>query len=313
MHTNIESNRPAFAVLSDETLIIISGEDAITFLQGQLTSDVAALKEGEPQLSGYCNVKGRLYATFILIKEGATIRMIISADIAEIVRKRLSMFVMRAKVKLELAPQCKLFGLTTGLSVDNTNLKGINAITLLSPAAALERYLVVADANDATAATLSANGFVEMSLAQWRQRELQAGITRVSAALSEQFVPQMLNFELLGGVSFTKGCYPGQEIVARSQYLGKMKRRTFLFQIDGATDELKLGQDVISLSADSIESRVEGQVVGFGADFALVETSTETFAQVQSQGVKLSAGGVHLNAVTQPYELPVHEPVKRVL
>jgi tRNA-modifying protein YgfZ len=324
-----------FAILSDDCVINARGEETVSFLQGQLTNDIEALPDGGLQLSGYCNPKGRLFASFHVLKQGSGIDLIVPTDVSETVRKRLSMFVMRAKTKLVLNPSTIVIGLLNpppSLVGETAGLAPLQSAQLSSPKPAVlirltdlnsdqRRYLLLIDNEyqDSWQAELLANGMHHSSLASWRRDELRAGITRVGAGLTEMFVPQMLNLELLGAVSFKKGCYPGQEVVARSQYLGKMKRRTFLFSAEGASTDFSLGGDVANVDND----QVEGQIVGISArdetptehgQFdVLIETSTDTFAAVESGTMALKVGANKLVAIKQPYEFPVHESLKRVL
>jgi tRNA-modifying protein YgfZ len=326
-----------FSILNDDTVITARGTDSVSFLQGQLTNDVALLEDQGVQLTGYCNAKGRLYATFTLIKNSADIDLIVPADIAAIVHKRLSMFVMRAKTKLSLDGDARLVGLANPppeLVGDSAAIAVNQSVKLSHPSAVnvsatlirlsdlhsqFSRYVLLTNLSDLEVWTSYFSTVMqEQPFANWRAAEVGAGIVRVGLELTEMFVPQMLNLEVLGAVNFKKGCYPGQEVVARSQYLGKMKRRTFLYSANGNCDTFKLGADVI----DAATSNVEGQVVGIasfesagdaGQSKLLIETSTDVFAASQAGTTSLKAGNMTLSALAQPYELPVHESLKRVL
>jgi tRNA-modifying protein YgfZ len=321
-----------FSVLSDDAVISAKGADTVSFLQGQLTNDVGLLEDQGVQLTGYCNAKGRLYATFTLAKHGTDVDLIVAADVAPIVQKRLSMFVMRAKTKLNIDAEARLIGLANPPVelVGDSAAIGVNrSVQLTHPSASdvtatlmrlndlpnlSSRYVVLTSATDLDTWT---NYFTtllhEQPITAWRAGEINAGVTRVGLELTEMFVPQMLNLELLGAVNFKKGCYPGQEVVARSQYLGKMKRRTFLYASTAQPSSFKLGADVI----DSATSNVEGQIVGVGfSDLGAtlqIETSTDVFAATQSGSSSLTVGEAKLSPLPQPYEFPVHESLKRVL
>jgi tRNA-modifying protein YgfZ len=321
-----------FSVLNDDALISAKGADTVSFLQGQLTNDVALLEDQGVQLNGYCNVKGRLYATFTLAKRGTDIDLIIPADIAAIVQKRLSMFVMRAKTKLSIDSEARLIGLlnppaglvgesaaiTVNRSVQLTHPSADNVTATLMRLSDLvnqsSRYVLQTSISDLeTWTNYFATFMQEQPITTWRATEINAGITRVGLELTEMFVPQMLNLELLGAINFKKGCYPGQEVVARSQYLGKMKRRTFLYSSSAQPSQFKLAADVI----DSVSSNVEGQIVGVGVSdqgaTLLIETSTDVFAATQTGSSSLIVGDAKLMPLPQPYEFPVHESLKRVL
>jgi tRNA-modifying protein YgfZ len=322
-----------YTLLQDDAVISGVGEDLVSFLQGQLTSDVAALSDQQAQPSAYCNPKGRMFAAFTLVKDAGSIDFIIPANVAETVRKRLSMFVMRAKAKFTLNADVALIGLANPPAnlVGESAMIGENTLVhipepvpgkllrIRSNTALDSRFiLMVATADLAAWLThLKTLGLVPANLQRWRESELASGYARVGAEITELFVPQMLNFELLGAVNFKKGCYPGQEVVARSQYLGKMKRRMFLFASDAPSSEFGLAADVLAVSGANTTGAVEGQIAsvaesGMGSKL-LIETSTDTFALVQKGEITLTAAGHALVALPQPYEFPVHESLKRVL
>jgi len=234
----------------DWGVIRARGADAATFLQGQLTNDVLGLDAGRARLAGFCSAKGRLQASFVVWKAGDDeFLLACSASLLAATLKRLSMFVLRAKCKLsDASDEILLWGLAGGA-----------ATAALGNAATWERrerdgaaVIRLPDAEGTTRALFAAPPGVEppaapaLALATWRWLEVRSGIVTIEAATVDRFVPQMVNFELVGGVDFQKGCYPGQEVVARSQYRGTTKRRTFLF--DGAV-VAQPGQDVFLAGA----------------------------------------------------------------
>lgn len=232
------------------------GADAASFLQGQLSNDFVLLKPNQWQLAAYCSPKGRMLASFWGIKlgnspESQDICLVLSKDIAAATLKRLSMFVMRAK-------------------------------------------LVLTAADD-----LLPELFEKHSLAAWSEQEVQRGVARITAPLVDLFAPQMLNYESIGGVSFKKGCYPGQEIVARSQFRGAIKRRTYLVQAlsdKGSQPTIAVGQEVYGLQEDDSV----GVVVQVDRDQALV------CIQTSSAGADLWLGakdGTRLKMLDLPYPL----------
>ena len=231
--------------LADRGVIRASGADAATFLQGQLTNDVASLAAGSTRLAGFCSAKGRLQASFIVWRP-ADDEFLLSCPTSVLVPtlKRLSMFVLRAKCKLsDASDEMALFGVAgpaaTAMLGDaavwqRRQHAGASAIRL-PDAAGLRRALLAAPVGVDVAAAPA------LPLATWRWLEVESGIVAIEAATVDRFVPQMVNFELVGGVDFQKGCYPGQEVVARSQYRGTTKRRTLLFDCDAVPTE---GDDV---------------------------------------------------------------------
>jgi len=231
--------------LADRGVIRAGGADAATFLQGQLTNDVASLAAGSTRLAGFCSAKGRLQASFIVWRP-ADDEFLLSCPTSVLVPtlKRLSMFVLRAKCKLsDASDEMALFGVAgpaaTAMLGDaavwqRRQHAGASAIRL-PDAAGLRRALLAAPVGVDVAAAPA------LPLATWRWLDVESGIVAIEAATVDRFVPQMVNFELVGGVDFQKGCYPGQEVVARSQYRGTTKRRTLLFDCDAVPTE---GDDV---------------------------------------------------------------------
>lgn len=226
-------------------VIRAQGEEAAKFLHGQLTNDFSLLGLSEARLAGFCSPKGRLLASFVGFKRAHDdILLVCSRDLLPAVLKRLSMFVLRAKLKLSDASEAfqvrGLAGTDAAAApwrkTDGTD--GSHTITL-HPAAGQGRALWIAPA-ETTAPALPA-----LSDARWDWLEVMSGVARVSQPVVEAFVPQMLNHESVGGVNFKKGCYPGQEVVARSQFRGTLKRRAYLVAADAP---LAAGQDVFHSS-----------------------------------------------------------------
>jgi len=228
---------PASGIARLEHLGVIeaSGEDAIRFLNGQLSNDLNQLSPSLARLAAFCSAKGRMQASFVAIKrDNGDVLLVCSADLLAPTLKRLSMFVMRAKAKLrDASADFAVYGLlgqsTTALdagatapwSAANT---GDASVVQLYPAQGLARQLWIAPANTPAPAGAA------LAQADWQSSEVLSGVATVSAAVVEALVPQMLNFESVGGVSFKKGCYPGQEVVARSQFRGTLKRRAYIAQ-----------------------------------------------------------------------------------
>ncbi|RZL64521.1 MAG: folate-binding protein [Variovorax sp.] len=239
-------------------VILAEGPDAASFLHGQLTQDFALLGASEARLAALCTAKGRMIASFIGIRpEPERILLVCSRDILAATLKRLSMYVMRAKAKLSDASEAyALYGLA-GNAV-SANAPGAVAtpwqrsavplvgsieagaeasVVTLYPADGVPRALWIAPAGSA-APTGPA-----LDPALWAWSEVRSGIVTLTQPVVEAFVPQMLNYESVGGVNFKKGCYPGQEIVARSQFRGTLKRRSCVVQADGP---VVVGQEVFA-------------------------------------------------------------------
>ena len=226
------ANAPRTVDLSDNALIAVSGDDARLFLHGQFTNDVEALRAGEAQWNGWCSAKGRLLATFLLFQREREYLAMLPAEIAPAVAKRLGMFVLRAKVKIrDASAEYDRVGVVgTGAAEAVEALRSEGAI--LVKAVAPDAFVVIALAGDARLAALRAS-LQAAPRDAWDLVLIHAGIPVIVTATQEAFVPQMANFELVGGVNFKKGCYPGQEIVARTQYRGILKRRMVMAHVDG--------------------------------------------------------------------------------
>ncbi len=253
------------APLSQLGVIRVEGPEAANFLHGQLTQDFAALGAAEARLAALCNAKGRMIASFIGIRPRPELILLsCSRDLLAATLKRLKMYVLRAKVQLsDATDDFALFGLIgdalTANGLDPAALAGqcrqfgdANAVALY-PADGVPRALWIAPV-DAPTPTGDA-----LAPALWAASEVRSGIVTLSAPVVEAFVPQMLNYESVGGVNFKKGCYPGQEIVARSQFRGAIKRRGYLVRADGP---IEVGQEVFAGSAP------DGEPVGMVAQVA---------------------------------------------
>ena len=210
------------ARLSRYGLLSVSGDDAREFLHAQLTNDVRNLPAARAALAGWCSAKGRLLASFLVIPAPQGFLLQLARDLAAPVAKRLAMFVLRSKVKIadvsEGWAQLGLWG--EELNQPDVAWEG----EIVTVRVGDKRFLRAGPA--AALAALSADASEET----WALQEIRAGRPLISAATQDLFVPQMVNLEALGGIDFRKGCYPGQEIVARAQYRGQVKRRLFHLQ-----------------------------------------------------------------------------------
>jgi len=220
-------------------LIECSGDDAKSYLQNQLTSDINHLAPDVAQHAAWCSAKGRMLASFLLYRHGAGFQGLMSADLLESSLKRLQMFVLRSRVKLsDLSDSHAILGLsgpqaTAALHATELPAPDQDMATLTFSAGVVvrlstNRFVLIVEAGKAPALWEKLARFARPAGPQvWQWQEIQAGIPLISAATREAFVPQMTNFDKIGGVSFRKGCYPGQEVVARTQYLGKVKRHLY--------------------------------------------------------------------------------------
>jgi tRNA-modifying protein YgfZ len=275
------------------------GADAAKFLHGQLTQDVNSLGPDHARLAGFCSAKGRLLASFVIWRpEPETVLLALSADLLAPTLKRLSMFVLRAQCKLDDASADWALHAVFGPAAEQAlgaaapalpwacaDLEaGARAIRL--PTANGEAHFLLAMP---TAAPSAIDALPEHPLAAWHLRCVRAGLPWITAATTEQFVPQMVNLELVGGVNFQKGCYPGQEVVARSQYRGTLKRRMQLFRCPAT---VQAGQEILH-SEDP--GQPAGMVVNVGTDGA-----GDTWLLAEVKLAALGTGRLHLGAVDGP-------------
>ncbi len=283
------------------------GTDAVKFLQGQLTNDVATLDSSRARLAGFCSAKGRLQASFIVWKLASDdLLLACSASVLPATLKRLSMFVLRAQCKLtDASAELSLWGAvgdSARAAMADTPVWGTREVT----GGTLLRLSDV-DGQPRCMIAVSPNAFIATTPAiaadAWRTLEVRSGIPLIEAATVEQFVPQMLNYELIGGVDFQKGCYPGQEIVARSHYRGTIKRRMFLFECDAFASA---GQEVFH-SGDA------AQPAGMVVNAAAPADGSGSSALVEVKLAALDGGSLHLGAadgavlrlVALPYAVPM--------
>lgn len=259
------------ADLSHYALIEASGDDVAEFLQGQLTNDIKLVSDSMSQLSAYCNPKGRILANFRIFKRESHYFLRIRSDINEATFKRLRMFVLRSKVELVdvsndflrigiagLNALTKLSSLFENLPNNSDESCTENGITIIKLHGSIPRYEVHGPFEKVK--VLWENLQSESVLIgenSWNLLTIRAGIPEIVSETVEAFVPQMVNLQAINSLSFTKGCYPGQEVVARMHYLGKLKRRLFIGSVSSDTLPLS-GQSI--MSSDDNEQKV-GQIV----------------------------------------------------
>jgi len=256
------TTQPVVAHIEQLGVIAAHGPEAVAFLQTQLTNDLAHLVVGNVQLDGYCTPKGRLLAVFDCWRNVESVFLQLPREILPSVLKRLSMFVLRAKVKLSDASdqwtRFVAFGpgaahalAHAGLSppeAGQTHASGTVLVARLRDSPRVpQRFMVLAPRGESEALRERLGALQEVDATAWWWSQIDAGIANVFAATQEKFVPQMINLEVIGGVSFKKGCYPGQEVVARSQYLGKLRRRMTIAHVDGET---RAGADIYAAGAE---------------------------------------------------------------
>lgn len=270
------------AKLEHYGLLHAAGADARAFLHAQLTNDLEHLAPGQARYAGWCSAKGRLLATFLVVPHAEAFLLQLSRDLVPVVLKRLSMFILRSKVKLSDASgqwtQYGVWGPDAGepLSVSEQ----VGAISIGIDAG---RRLVLAPEGHMSPDTPADD---------WMLAEIRAGRPLIEQPTQDQFVPQMVNLELAGGVDFRKGCYPGQEVVARAQYRGAVKRR--MVRLRGAA--LKPGQELYS---DDTPGQPSGMVVNAAGDEALAVLQ---ISAVESKSpIRPQPQGAALEVLSLPY------------
>jgi folate-binding protein YgfZ len=297
------------ADLSHNALIGVTGDDAAGFLHGQLTNDVESLAAGEAQWNGWCSPKGRLLATFLLLRTADRFLIMLPGEIAPAIAKRLAMYVLRSKVKIvdesELYARIGLAGARARANVAShwgrtpAAMQSVEKDGAICVALGDDRFVALVPPKAAPAMwDLLSSAEARGGADEWEWTSIQAGIPTIVAATQEAFVPQMANFDLVGGVSFSKGCYPGQEIVARTQYRGILKRRMALAHL-GDGDRPAPGQSVYSSSfgeqaAGTIVNAARAPEGGFDA---LVVIQLESLAK----------GDLHLGSPNGP-RLEIRRP-----
>lgn len=307
--------------LSHLGLIAVSGADAQGFLQGQLTNDLRELSPGHTQLAGHCSPKGRLLASFRVLRLGDTYYLQLPRSVLPAALKRLQMFVLRAQVKVSdasdvlvcigLAGDCAadlLAGTFPSLpEADHGMAQAGDLIVVRVPGPpprfqVLGPVVALAPLWEALAAQAT-----PMDGAYWSLLDIRAGIPSIYPETADAFVPQMANLQLIDGVSFTKGCYTGQEVVARMQYLGKLKRRMYLAEVEAASAPRR--GEALHVP-DSTSEQAGGRVLdarrsGDGRYELLAVVEIEA---AEAGEVRLGVDGPRLQLKAPPYGLPTAGP-----
>lgn len=299
--------------LSQQGLLSVGGDDADNFLQGQLTSDIHRLAHDTTHLTSYCTPQGRMLAIMRAFRYRDTVQLLLPQELLEPVQARLLRYVLRAQVTIG----------SDGAELGRIAIAGEQADALLAQLALPQPLTPEAAMCDDALCVMNVSGtqpcFIlvapytrimqvwqsaeqhaqPVGEAAWRRLQIDAGVPTVYTATSEAFVPQMCNLELLGGVDFNKGCYTGQEIVARAQYLGRIKRRMFLFRTAGEIP-LQPGDAIV---------QEDGAEVGMVVDAAFAQSDWHLLGVVRIDAVtqKLyhgNARGSALERIALPYDVP---------
>jgi tRNA-modifying protein YgfZ len=301
------TNNNILCDLSHLGLLEISGADAVTFLQGQVSNDVKLLVGNNAHYSAYC-----MLALFLAFAHFGHIHLQFNRELLEPIMKRLKMYVMRSKVEIKdvsdsiikfgiNGPQAAsmLEGVFSSIPMQEYELVTLENATLLKlPTVHGTRFEVFTDATNAPTIwnALKTNCKV-LEKPYWDWLEIQAGIPDITLKTQEQFVPQMLNLDILNGINFKKGCYTGQEIVARTHYLGSVKRRTYLAAIQ-ADSAPQAGDKVLDAARNEV-----GQLVRVATN---AENSFDVLAEMRidaQQTGNVAWNGAVLEFKDLPYRL----------
>jgi len=300
----LPNGAPFASPLPDWGLIHATGADAQGFLHGQFTNDLLALRPDGAQWNGYCSAKGRLYAAFLVWRDSGD-GFYLAAERALLpgLVKRLRMFVLRAKVVLEdVSEAFRIQGLVGPDLPAPMAVARKAPLTLvgLPPVHGVARGLAVSGKEAAFD-----SGLAPGSADDWQRLMIHAGEVWITPATQEQFVPQMVNLDAIGAINFKKGCYPGQEIVARAHYRGAVKRRAYLAHVEGAA---KAGDPLFAADPGRSDGGQESGLVanaapapGGGSDvLAVVQIQSHAQAQIHLG----AADGSLLHFAELPYAIP---------
>jgi len=288
-----------FCTLSHEGVLAVRGADASKFLQGQLTCNLNYLSDTQASLGARCTQKGRMQSSFRILLEGDGVLMAMATELLEPQLADLKKYAVFSKSKLtdESAAWVR-FGLehadaaliSLGIELPHDTDSVVRNDGLIAIRVSPERaeLWVAADQADPIKGKLSAH-LAEGNLNQWLLGQIRAGIGQVMPSTRELFIPQMLNLQAVGGVSFKKGCYTGQEIVARMQYLGKLKRRLYRLTLDASE---------LPEPGTPLFSPTHGSSIGEVVLAATAEQNIELLAVLQAEAAE--AGDIHLGALEGP-------------
>jgi folate-binding protein YgfZ len=304
----------AFCGLTDLGLLRVSGADAVTFLQGQSTCDIASLKPDESGLGAFCNPKGRVIASFRILRHGESYYLFVPADLVETIHKRLKIYVLRSKVSIEnLTPHRGFIGLFgSGSALPEVSAAGQSDDVLMVQFSQKSwRVLIAAETDTAKRfwqELRSSPDCILVNPSAWRLKNIEEGLPSETQATSEEFLPQMLNLDVLGGISYRKGCYTGQEVVARTHFLGNLKRR--MFRLRTISERTPEPGDPLYRSGGADGQRI-GQVVAVATEAKQTFQLLAVLPIDQAEGTDLRLlrpDGPAVSFLALPYTFEVPQP-----
>lgn len=297
------------ARLASYGVLSVTGVDSRSFLHAQLTNDVEHLPQDAARLAGWCSAKGRLLANFLVIPRTEGFLLLAARDLVAAIARRLTLFVLRSKVKVaDETDAWAMIGAwgtgahsrldALGLAPGDASLSVAAADNRIAVRVDADRYVLFTGASDAPA-TEALLGGQAVDEEDWTLLEIRSGRALITQATQDQFVPQMVALETIGGVDFKKGCYPGQEVVARAQYRGQLKRRIVRAQVPAGVS-VKPGQDLYS---DDGAGEASGTVVNVaraagGSEILAVAPIAAIDAH---KPIRIEPGGAPLEVLTLPY------------
>jgi tRNA-modifying protein YgfZ len=285
-------------------LLRFTGADALTFLQGQVSNDTQRLTENRPLLAAYSNAQGRVLALIYLLPHSSGVIAILPREILPATMERMRKFILRAKVQIEDAGESlAVAGYVGAMAPSSSAYTEINGVGVAPVGHDRNRYWLIAAAEKLPPAAdaLEAKRIEN----EWRLADIRAGLPQIYAATSEAFVAQMLNLDLLDGISFTKGCYTGQEIIARTQHLGRIKRRLFRLQLPSGP--WQVGQAL--RLADGRQGRLTEVALHNGRAEALAVLGVEPSPAADNPAPTAAAPTVAPPTAVDATELPLPYPL----
>ncbi|MBM3351323.1 MAG: folate-binding protein YgfZ [Betaproteobacteria bacterium] len=304
-------NETIVSDLSHLGLLQLSGSDASTFLQGQVTNDVRLLDGSRAHYSGYCSPKGRLLALFLAFTHQNRLHLQMPKELIEGISKRMRMYIMRSKVEIQDVSDhvirigvsgqqaseslSKLFQAIPQETLTSSSAEYGTLLKLPGTHARFEIFTDIANAPHIWHTLLSQAK--PASASYWEWLDIQAGIPDVVLKTQEEFVPQMLNLDLVGGINFKKGCYTGQEIIARTHYLGTIKRRTYLAKLNGSTKPAA-GDEVVNHANEIVGKVARSAESPWGGYDVLAEIRQDSLSNHE-----LSVNAERLTIGELPYKL----------
>ena len=250
-----------YSIDNEIVCIKITGADAEKFLQGQFSNDISSIKEDSYQFSSYSTNQGKVISLLRIIKDQDSFLLLLTTDISEYFMSKLSMYVLMSKVEIEIMSNYKVYGLSGTASAEiiknnnyeNSVFEKEDCYVLNNTSERVSSAIVIHKSNDKLDSLprfFTSMSFSSLEFNTNKLADMMRGFLRIDMTTKEKYIPQVLNMEILNGISYKKGCYTGQEIVARTHYLGKIKKR--IFSIETESESMKYGDVIHNIDSESI-------------------------------------------------------------